>query len=179
MKNFAIAHAMKKKMAAHMCHGGDCSHPSHMMAQGGPVDSVPEAPSKNAKAMQAGATSSGIPTWDEAKNNIKESLGMAEGGEAEMHPMIHKIMMGRMKGYSKGGMVANEDSGESTDEPTMAKADGNEFDDLALDDDMSFDSTGSNAGDELGNEQEDHDEADIIARVMKSRAKKDHNPRPA
>jgi hypothetical protein len=64
-----------------------------LMASGGQVnDDVPEAPSKNAAAMQAGATSSGAPSWEEAKNNIKESLGMAEGGEVEGDDELSDMM---------------------------------------------------------------------------------------
>lgn len=114
-----------------MCHGGDCEHPSHMMAEGGEM-------------------------------------------ESDMHPMIHKIIMGRMKGYSEGGMVANEDQGESASDPDeMAKWKDNEFDDLALRDDLESSYSGENSGDELGDEAEDHERNDIISRVMKSRMKKD------
>lgn len=63
-----------------------------LYASGGSVDDVPEAPSKNAKAMQSGATSSGVPSWEEAKNNIKESLGMAEGGEVEGDDELSDMM---------------------------------------------------------------------------------------
>ncbi len=104
----------------------------------------------------------------------------AEGGEVdghedeEMHPMIKKILMGRMKGYSEGGMVANENSGESASEPDeMAKWKENEFDDLALDDHLEFDASGANEGDELGDEQEDEDRHDIVSKIMKSRSKRD------
>jgi hypothetical protein len=110
------------------------------------------------------------------KHDVMNQMGDEDEGAGDMdaiHPMVRRIMMGMAKGYSKGGMVANEESGESTDKPTMAKADGNEFDDLALRDDLEFDSTGANSGDELGDEQEDDDRHDIVSRIMKSRAKKD------
>lgn len=115
-------------------------------------------------------------------HDVMNQEGDEDEGAGDMdciHPMVRKIMMGRMKGYSEGGKVANEESGESTDEPTMAKASGNEFDDLALRDDLEFDSTGANEGDELDDAQENKDRSDIIARILKSRAKKDRMPRPA
>lgn len=183
-----------------MCSGGDCEHESHMMAEGGAVgdqkhrkdfetginrQSVtrPDEPgvSNIGALVRAGDEQSAKSiletkrdhgAWNKPKPNLMAQGGMIEDHE-ESHPMIQKIMMGRMKGYSKGGMVANEESGESTDEPTMAKADGNEFDDLALRDDLEFDSTGANSGDELGDMAENHDREDIISRVMKSRSKKD------
>jgi len=101
---------------------------------------------------------------------------MAHGGEVEedapIHHIVRKVLMGRAKGYSEGGEVANEDH-------DMAKELPNEFDDLALDDSLSQHDTGANSGDALGDEQEDEDRHDIISRVMKSRSKKDRNPSPA
>jgi hypothetical protein len=110
------------------------------------------------------------------EHDVMNQEGAEDEGAGDMdsiHPMIMKIVMGRAKGYSEGGKVANEESGESSDKPTMAKWDGNEFDELAKDDDLEFDSTAANSGDDLGNKAEDHDQSDIISRIMKSRAKKD------
>lgn len=54
------------------------------IADGGQAsDSPPEAPKKNAKEMEEGATSSGVPSGDEIVKNIKEGLGLAKGGEAK------------------------------------------------------------------------------------------------
>lgn len=83
----------------------------------------------------------------------------------------------RMKGphgnYSEGGQVANTDELTAGFEP-------NEFDDLHLRDDLDFEYTGANSGDELGNEGEDERRRDIVSRIMRSRAKRPgHNPRPA
>lgn len=105
---------------------------------------------------------------------------MAEGGEVatpkhnmqamiEDDDMISRIMKKR---YSEGGVVANETKETADEEP-------NEFDDLVKDDDLEFSETGANSGDELGDEAEDEDRKDIVSRIMKSRAKKDKNPRPA
>jgi hypothetical protein len=97
---------------------------------------------------------------------------MNEAAEGEDMDMIHKLLA---KHFSKGGMVAN-DVGVAEADKLPA-----EYDDLVLrDDDMSdADYTGANSGDEMGNKQMDSDEHDIIARIMKSRAKKDRMPRPA
>lgn len=95
------------------------------------------------------------------------------GDMDEIHPMIQKIIMGRVKGYSEGGKVANEYSGSSTCEPTQAKWEENEFDDIANRDDLEEHYTAANSGDEDGDAQEDHDRHDIVMRIMKSRAKKD------
>lgn len=111
---------------------------------------------------------------EHAVMNQEGEEDQSAGDMDEIHPMVMKIMMGRAKGYSEGGQVANEDQGESADEPDkMAKWKPNEFDDLALRDDLEFDSTGANEGDELGDEVEDHDRHDIVERIMKSRSKRD------
>ncbi len=116
-------------------------------------------------------------------HDVMNQMGDEDEGAGDMdmiHPMVRRIMMGRMQGYSKGGMVANEDQGESASSPDeMAKDKENEFDDLALRDGLEFNSTGANAGDSLDDEREDGDRADIISRIMRSRAKKDRMPRPA
>jgi hypothetical protein len=117
------------------------------------------------------------PTHDShVEHAVMNQMGDEDEGAGDMdaiHPLVRKIMMGCAQGYSEGGKVSNEESGESSDEPSMAKWDGNEFDDLALRDDLEFKSTGANEGDEDSDEQEDRDRAGIISRVMKSRAKKD------
>jgi hypothetical protein len=101
----------------------------------------------------------------------------AEGGRVE------RIMHARSCGcddphcsyFSEGGRVANHmESSDAVDESMEGG-----FDDLARRDDLEFSYTGANSGDELGNDQEDEDRKDIVARIMRSRAKKDRNPRPA
>lgn len=95
---------------------------------------------------------------------------MAKGGmvDREDH-LVDRIMEKR---FSKGGMVANETDVAAADEMPA------QFDDLVLDDDLSFSETGANSGDELGDAREDEDRRDIVAQVMKKRNKQ-HNPRPA
>lgn len=107
----------------------------------------------------------------------------ADGGEAdspEMQPtpvlgsgdkddMVGRVMAKRM---SKGGEVANGPGEKAAEEM-------DDFDDLSKDDTLEFSYTGENSGDELGDAQEDDDRKDIVSRIMRSRAKKDRNPRPA
>jgi hypothetical protein len=90
--------------------------------------------------------------------------------------MVGRIMKQRQMMYSEGGRVANE--GE--DMPShLAKYKENEFDVLPMEDDLESEYTGANSGDELGDAREDHDRADIVARIMASRRKRDRMPSPA
>lgn len=109
--------------------------------------------------------------------NQRGNLSEGAGDMDSIHPLIKKIMMSRAQGYSEGGRVANEDHGPM--DSRLAGFKQNEFDDLALRDDLEQHYTGANSGDELGNSQEDSDRRDIVSRIMKSRAKKDRMPRPA
>jgi hypothetical protein len=80
--------------------------------------------------------------------------------------------------YSEGGKVANQEHGPNNND--MAGFSPNEFDDLVLRDDLeSTYGDDDNSGDSLDNDQENDDRDDIIARIMKSRAKKDRLPNPA
>jgi len=103
---------------------------------------------------------------------VSEGCPGCESCLSDSDPVVMKVMMGRAKGYSEGGKVANSDEIEAGFMP-------NEFDDLHLRDDLEEHYTGANSGDELGDEQEDEDRADIVKRIMKSRAKKDRMPNPA
>ena len=91
----------------------------------------------------------------------KPKKKMAHGGD-----VVDRIMM------SRGGKVANETEIEADFAPVQ-------FDDLVLRDDLDSSYSGDNSGDKLGNMAEDERERDMIARIMKSRAKKDKMPRPA
>lgn len=90
--------------------------------------------------------------------------------------MIEYIMKKRSmaKGYSKGGMVAND-----TGDGASADLQDNQFDDLVLSDDLDFNYTGANSGDDVGNETHDEEDHDVVSQIMKSRKKKDKLPRPA
>jgi hypothetical protein len=121
-------------------------------------------------------------------NMKKKARKMAEGGviqpidapepgheplpaeDHESDDMVSRVMKKRM--YSKGGMIANEDSGESASSPDeMAKDQPNEFDDLALRDDLSFSYTDENSGDEHGSKL-NQEEDDMISRIMRKRSMK-------
>lgn len=94
--------------------------------------------------------------------------------EAEGGDIVDRAMKKRACMYSKGGMAANDDHAFEYEFETPAN-----YDDLSLRDDLESHYDAKNSGDELGNSQEDEDRADIISRIMRSRAKKDRMPRPA
>lgn len=175
----------------------------NLLADGGqvqnPKDDVPEPNKKSAEDFQKGLQTPGTDVG-KMVNNIKEGLGMADGGfiEDEMasgdadhmgndvkdnddammeDDLVSRIMQSRANQYSRGGMIANESGIGKLSQ--MADGKPNQFDDLALRDELESAYTGANSGDELGNEQEDHDRNDIVARIMASRRKKDRMPRPA
>lgn len=100
---------------------------------------------------------------------------MNESAEHE-DDIVSRCMAKREHMYSEGGRVAN---GGEDDLEDMADGKPNNFDDLSLRDDLDFSYDGANSGDELGNEQHDKEDHDVVARIMRSRAKKDRNPRPA
>jgi len=103
---------------------------------------------------------------DDKRLNQHGNDEIAPGGD----DIVDRIMRKR---YSEGGKVANAT-------PITAGFRPNEFDDLVLRDGLESDyGDDDNSGDELGNEREDHDREDIVARIMRSRAKKDRLPRPA
>lgn len=198
MKRKAEQHKAHGGSVEHCAHGGPMECHEGCYAEGGMTTeyadtmggkAVKEAQAHNYAPQPAELDPEPEPSSSPRKYVYKADGGMmqdamkfapllmaaAEGGMVpdEPHPMVHRIMMSRAKGYSEGGKVANEHSGESTDEPTMAKADGNELDDLALRDDLEANATGANEGDELGDSAEEHDRHDIVSRIMKSRMKKD------
>lgn len=88
---------------------------------------------------------------------------LADGGyleDDEMYPHAKNKMFDVTNKYSEGGRVANSDEIEAGFDP-------NEFDDLHLRDDLeSSYGEDDNAGDDLGNKQEDEDRADLVDRIM-------------
>lgn len=109
----------------------------------------------------------------------------ASGGdgpyEDDEDGLVNRIMHKRsepfenLDRYSKGGMVAN-DTGTGQEADKLP----NQYDDLVLRDELeSSYGVYDNAGDDRGNEQEDEDRKDIVARIMASRRKKDRLPSPA
>lgn len=100
----------------------------------------------------------------------EDELAYAHGGD-----VVDRVMKKR-KMFSEGGRVSN---GGDDDFEKMADSRPNNFDDLALRDDLESSNSGANAGDFLGNEQEDMDRKDIVDRIMRQRSMKQRNPRPA
>lgn len=92
---------------------------------------------------------------------------LAEGGEAEQGPIDKDTADTFAKGmcpscgYSEGGMVANQD------EP-IADFMPNEFDDLHLRDELKFNYTGKNSGDEDGSDL-NQEKSGLVDRIMKRR----------
>ena len=126
---------------------------------------------------------------------MKKRKKMSEGGEMEsgyepmpeaheehehkgdMYDDLVDRIMDHREMMSEGGMVAN---GGDDDLDKLADGKPAEFDDLVLDDHLeSHYGDDDNAGDALGNKQEDEDRADIISRIMRQRSMKQRNPRPA
>lgn len=187
-QSLAIAYATKKR-AKKMAHGGEVGvhspQKAHHFSGGGKVyptnnghiDHEKEGLvpyNKDELASYRYSMSEGVhkypnPKISEHKNVLGEQAVMksknkfpkhfAEGGD-----VVDRIMA---KKYSEGGVVANNDSPEADEEPAM-------FDDLVLDDHLHADYPGSN---EIGDEEVEHEDEDMIARIMRSRAKKDKMPR--
>jgi len=87
--------------------------------------------------------------------------------------MVGRVMAQHQQRFSRGGRVANSDK-------PIADSMSAEYDDLHLRDDLeSTYGEDNNAGDDNDNPGENKRRADIIAKIMKSRAKKDRNPYPA
>lgn len=86
--------------------------------------------------------------------------------------MVGRVMAQRQRMFSEGGKVANKNGFRAAEAP-------DEFDDLALRDDLHSQYTGSNSGDELGNEDEDKRRRDMVNRIMASRRLKDRLPNSA
>lgn len=103
---------------------------------------------------------------EDGKRLNKHPVGMHAETSMEEEDLVDRIMMNRKQNsageakYSEGGKVANQDEIEAGFDP-------NEFDDLHLRDDLeSSYGEDDNAGDDLGNKQEDKDRADLVDRIM-------------
>lgn len=126
----------------------------------------------------------GMPDFDRLHEGIDESLMKhhydGDEEQEEMHAQDERDREERKevheeehpRHYSEGGRIANESM-------PMADSEHAEYDDLVKDDHLQEHYTGANSGDEIGDEQEDEDRHDIVARIMKSRHHKDRMPRPA
>jgi hypothetical protein len=110
-------------------------------------------------------------TWMKDGGQITDNYSDTEDDDGE--DMIGRIMAQRQEMYSEGGKVSNR-----TDDEDLAGFEHNDFDVLGSDDDLEFEDTAANSGDELGNKQEDEDRADKIMRKMLA-SRKQTNPKPA
>lgn len=161
----------KKQRAIEAFHG--------MMAEGG----MAEPADKDSASMQQAKMGAGddFPNASDQANlkeldshlsrdeaMMKKAQSYADGGDVDESSSMVDQIMAKM---SKGGQVANQDEAITGDMP-------NEFDDLHLRDDLEFSETEANSGADLGNAREDKDRADMVAQIMKSRAKKDRLPNP-
>jgi hypothetical protein len=134
-----------------------------LMAQGGPVTDEPEEIDGNAGSGSVGSFNT-------------DNYADTEDGDGQ--DMVGRIMAMRQQTFSEGGRVANEDHGP--DDDRLAGFTDNEFDDLALRDDLESEYTGANSGDEVGNDRTDSDQEDDVARIMRTRrGKRQSNPNPA
>lgn len=166
-QSLAISYSMKKK-AKKMAKGGrieDNHQPEHS-----------ETHPEEVHEMDSGYVDH---EGDDVKHDAEamaeddKSLNQHADEQSADEDMVSRIM--KKRSYSKGGMVAN---GGEDDLDKMADGRPNNFDDLALRDDLESSYTGENSGDELGNDREDADREDIVSRIMRSRAKKDRLPNP-
>ncbi len=159
--------------------------PHGKYADGGDVESAPEPGSSFNKSTGKKISDSFMGMEPECEHGSKEcemchgGKMMADGGQvatdhdSEGLDMIDYIM--RQRAMADGGAVSNDTGdGESVDEEE------NQFDNLVLMDRDTSDEdyNAANSGDELGNEQKDEDERDLVAQIMKSRSKKDRLPNP-
>lgn len=154
----------------------------HAFAKGGKVNEMAEYDPMEYPMAKHDAMAMHEDDKDLNQHHVDEMM-MAEGGnvshqsDSHMLDMVEKIMMKRMPKdepvyMSEGGKVANEDSGESVSDPVYAKANPNEFDDLALRDDLSSSYNAMNSGDEDGSKlNQDDDDEDMTGRIMKKRSK--------
>ena len=99
------------------------------------------------------------------KPNLYAEGGLVDDDDGDLD-MVGRIMAKRAC-YSEGGRVANDD------EP-IADSEEAQYDVLPEEDDLEFNYTGANSGDEDGGLSED----DMVDRIMMKR-KKDRMPRPA
>lgn len=146
------------------------------MADGGEVDDGIRASHLKEDTDQA-REGLGLPTG-EVETAHAETAPHSMDAPEPMHQMLDRIMKKRKPAFSEGGMVANSDHGE--DDEDLAGFSPNEFDDLALRDELESSYTSENSGDETGDSQETKDREDEVARIMRMRrAKQQRTPSPA
>lgn len=108
---------------------------------------------------------------------ITDNYADTEDGDGR--DMVGRIMSQRQQEYSKGGQVANNtDRDDKYPMPHRDDMGSGHYDDLVNRDELEFNYTGANSGDELSSPGEDERRKDIVSRVMASRRKKDRLPNP-
>lgn len=107
---------------------------------------------------------------EEASGYEAMPMPKAEDNDGDMDGGEEGIVGRIMKRFAKGGEVG---------EP-VADFEKNDFDAMdEMDVGTDADYTGANSGDEVGNEENEEEERDVVSRIMKSRSKKDKMSRPA
>ncbi len=112
------------------------------------------------------------------KSDKTDRKNLAEGGMVDDDDKPDRS--GHVSGsYAEGGDMIDRIMRKRSGEPVadFEPADFDVLDEIDVPDDANY--TGANSGDELGDGREDDDRRDIVARIMRSRAKKDRMPRPA
>lgn len=183
----AIAYNMKKK-SRKMAEGGMMTNDGYQSEGKGHTIHINVHPQAGYDPMESAPAKSSSGAMHEDDEDFNQEhvheMGMADGGVIKDLPpkeptqlpeeedMVGRIMSKRAGMYSEGGKVANQNSGESSSDPNeMAKSDPNEFDDLALRDDLDFSYSGENSGDEDGSELNQEDD-DMVGRIMRKRSAK-------
>lgn len=166
------AHYMAQMKSGFVGHEGDHKRPNHTAIE----EDGRGLGQHGSKEQEPYSGEQGFHDEDYMGNPGNEHDMYSDTEDDDGMDMVGRIMKQRQEHYSMGGKVANGGEDKLKD---MADGDPNNFDDLPLKDDLKFSYTGKNSGDEDDDMQEDHDRKDIVARIMKSRAKKDRMPSPA
>lgn len=187
--SFATAYATKKRNAKCMAKGGEVKdhakgvHKQSIFSENPGVSSAGKMV-RNSKDKDIDKHSRGMSglaakfkhqdVMEEQKSMPKPKLPMAEGGMVDEEDHDDMDMVGRiMQRYSRGGQVANDVGVSEADELPA------EYDDLVLRDDLESHYDAEDSGDMDGDAAQDARDADVVARVLASRRKKDRMPRPA
>ena len=177
VQNLAIAYSIKKKaQGKKMAMGGFAGEEK----ASGYMDHEGDVKRPNGMAMgedDKDLNQHKVMVQDSMKDSeVDHEMEMDSMDYSGLDRLAEGDVVGRvMKKYSEGGKIAN---GGDDDLGEMADSSPNEFDDLALRDDLESSSDGANNGDFLGNTRTEDDNEDIVARIMRKMAKP-HNPRPA
>lgn len=165
-----------KKAEGGMIHAKDSGfvdHEGNEIKHNGPSISEDDRSLNQHGELEEGPQGGGEGFHDESYMGHKNDPHDNYQSEDHELDMLTRIM-NKEKMYSQGGKVAN---GGDDDLDMMADGKPNNFDDLALRDDLESSYDGSNAGDHLGNDQEDSDRKDMVSRIMASERKKDKLPK--